>query len=1512
MFMKNRTKIILSFLISFQVFGSSTISENEANWSFLIPPGGYAYAELHAEGIGEFTCVFPAAPGPWFGPDDPALEQILTGTALETLEIIPPWMQEWLRVRLGDLIAIPLDVGLCAQPEVVNLNNDNMPDLAVLAGDGSTHFYLAPYWTKTEYEGEELIPVYADINNDGKDDIPSVGNNGEIIVSTEGIEPDTLNDINLYTASGVAFGDVDSDGLFDLVIGSENGRIIYFRNRGTSECPLFFTFSSYSRECFPMRAGSAVIPTFRLSEDSTLILLTGNAQGELTEYVAEYTPDDLLPNWHRQTYTCIPDVMNPAPCFREVEGELGVFIGSKEGGVYIEGNNDTLLLSTPGTYTVPALVDISGDGKKELLIGTREGGVWYRNIGNDTFPGDWIQLNGLPDIPSGSPAPFGNGIVFGCADGTLKYFIRDLVSGEWYEEKEHSPFAGICTGEYSAPAFTDIDRDGTVDLIIGNGRGILTLFMLEDGDGENRKFIEKHSWRFSPNSAVSNVEDYYRRYFRPFTEMRVPSDTSVVNAFCREIMNANPLYRDEIAYCIANTPTEILREMYRNDDSDIFTRNAEIIYETADMLNYVNLIEEDDGSTSLSLLTLNDRASVTGENYYKYTVHPRVMFEIPARVNAGFWLDSLFADTLSEEEIMRYDVEDLYGSSAEHVFWRNFIPHDTTYGASLLESMRKAETYEEAVFRLSNYLSWCQPNTFMRFGYKSNDLQPMVIYVKAYGSCGEQSILQTALCRAMFIPAYVVGCRGEDHQWNHYLDPLENVWKQWDINNPTANIGHIWLSGEGNAHAGKTISTITAFSPDDVISFVTRSAAAPENSGYMYGDSGYTETAHVEIMVTDSRGVPVEGGMVLARSHWDNRNMVSGIEYTDIDGTCFFDLGWEPFGGYTIDVITPFGTCGSSNLNVDEGKEYNIHYQVPGVIPEARTFTFRNVSEGSPDYQLDYLSSGNTESSFLFPQSFYSGQLYALSDSADNEGKYNGAKWFPMEFSFPASAPLLMDETNFSLFRNGMNCEVIPFGGIEDGLKYIVLDNTGSMLFWKDFSGSCSISPFRGIPHISTDDNSDYAIQERAPVYNPYRHMFEDTTSLLQIPAITRFENQLLEQDDPEDPLSACWTFGPFTIDENERSMLIVSSGVTSGLDMDLYLFRDRNGNRIMDSMNELEEKSTSPSANETIFIPEPDSAGVFWILMQGWNVPDDTGYVNLGLSFDPNPLRIASLTPSGHVSEKPDEYSFRLTDILSTDEELRVYFGNYETEPVFREERWYFFHPNDMTENYQPSAVIANTDGVIVEIAEWNVCIDSVPPIIHDMEISIDTLSMQLNAIVCAEDETEISAALMHIENMSELVMRKSESLSWTGSANLIDRSGGTCIVSFQFSDNAGNETVSESCTLSVPERPLVIFHSIFPQGIVYDHHPVIQVMIDLRDSCIPTGIIAVIEDMDGNTLCELQPIISDEDIFQFLPSEYIEDGNYTARILLFDADNEIEAVHEWDFEVGTMEDMGYQTVWE
>ncbi|MFH1864435.1 MAG: hypothetical protein ABIK85_01005, partial [Candidatus Eisenbacteria bacterium] len=238
------------------------------------------------------------------------------------------------------------------------------------------------------------------------------------------------------------------------------------------------------------------------------------------------------------------------------------------------------------------------------------------------------------------------------------------------------------------------------ELIVGNGEGRLTYFVLQrTNSGQGSRYVERHSWQFDGNSAVSGVDNYYSRYYPEAIELRCPSDSAAVNGFARQIVAADAQLLDEIAFCVAHTPTEVLRAMHRRGQVDLFERNARCIYSAAESASYARLVDLD-GQTRLELRTerpvglsqAGDEAGsgrpglpasadsiwvpVGRSDYYRFVVHPRTLFEVPARVDVGFWRRTAEEHGMSGDEWLRFDPGPLYGTSDEHVFWREALPKD--------------------------------------------------------------------------------------------------------------------------------------------------------------------------------------------------------------------------------------------------------------------------------------------------------------------------------------------------------------------------------------------------------------------------------------------------------------------------------------------------------------------------------------------------------------------------------------------------------------------------------------------------------------------------------------------------------------------------------------------------------------------------------------------------------------------------------------------------------------------
>lgn len=161
-------------------------------------------------------------------------------------------------------------------PVMHDWDGDKRPDL--LVGEGSysannIHLFLnqgsaaAPVFSEEKRrplalgEGrQQLTPALADVNGDGKMDILVADGEGRV---TAYVRPaawkfgDSISPTGFLSKSGglapdkgqalalgpgihtIATGDMNGDGLFDLVIGKNNGRIAWAANKGTKEAPKF-------------------------------------------------------------------------------------------------------------------------------------------------------------------------------------------------------------------------------------------------------------------------------------------------------------------------------------------------------------------------------------------------------------------------------------------------------------------------------------------------------------------------------------------------------------------------------------------------------------------------------------------------------------------------------------------------------------------------------------------------------------------------------------------------------------------------------------------------------------------------------------------------------------------------------------------------------------------------------------------------------------------------------------------------------------------------------------------------------------------------------------------------------------------------------------------------------------------------------------------------------------------------------------------------------------------------
>lgn len=144
--------------------------------------------------------------------------------------------------------------------------------------------------------------------------------------------PFALDTIDVGNSSAPCIGDVDQDGVRDILVGASGGGIHYYKNTGSNALPAYTLISTVFNS---IDAGNDAMP-FMLDVDSNgkNDLLIGNRDGTIIRY--EFNPAAQQYDLLTSTFGGIDVKINASPAMTDIDGDsdLDLFVGNGKGGIY--------------------------------------------------------------------------------------------------------------------------------------------------------------------------------------------------------------------------------------------------------------------------------------------------------------------------------------------------------------------------------------------------------------------------------------------------------------------------------------------------------------------------------------------------------------------------------------------------------------------------------------------------------------------------------------------------------------------------------------------------------------------------------------------------------------------------------------------------------------------------------------------------------------------------------------------------------------------------------------------------------------------------------------------------------------------------------------------------------------------------------------------------------------------------------------------------------------------------
>ncbi|MCF7919121.1 MAG: carboxypeptidase regulatory-like domain-containing protein [Candidatus Cloacimonetes bacterium] len=512
--------------------------------------------------------------------------------------------------------------------------------------------------------------------------------------------------------------------------------------------------------------------------------------------------------------------------------------------------------------------------------------------------------------------------------------------------------------------------------------------------------------------------------------------------FWAEVINEvdDPII-DEVAFCIATSSSQYLSSDYAHPE--MYIQNAEMIYEYDTDLSYVEVIDYGNSVTDENYYSTTrywskdasgmvHQTEVPRDVYYWYIVHPKITDEIPAFISP----DVLESNSTHNTNIV---------GPEEGYFWRDFLYNYADEGYPVLRNYLMqcdyandfTTGYDSAIGAYTQWLG--QSLVFTSNNERPH--QPVRIYRKHIGRCGEHADMRVAIGRIALIPTTSIVCFTVDHTWNEFWD---GEWIHWD----GGSINNFYMYENG---WGSNFGSVIEVRSDGLMTPVTQ----------LYAPNYAT----LNVYAIDGEGKPLDGARVLIGLRLNNQVTGDMVGWTDNEGRYEFTIG--DGHEYWVAMSSPWGSVEYQMFSESTvgGEEYNVELQVSAIIPELPLTQIDVPGDDEDDFRL--VVEYEADSQVIY------GNI-VMDDTSENtwfcERREQGAVNFFMSdlvqyYSYLSAIPFegfnTITESDFGIFSFEM-----PYP--ELGSWFAVLDNSNNIINPQWVKGSITLYRWEGMGGTGT------------------------------------------------------------------------------------------------------------------------------------------------------------------------------------------------------------------------------------------------------------------------------------------------------------------------------------------------------------------------------------------------------------------------------------------------------------